>query len=60
MVTAPTLQLPDFDQEFVVTMDVPDVLVGAILQQIFGSGFQPICYESRKMNPTETRYSAYE
>ena len=60
MVTAPVLQLPDFDREFTVTTDASEVSVGAILQQNFGNGLQPVCYESRKLNPAETRYSAYE
>ena len=60
MVTAPVLQLPDFEREFTVTTDASRVSVGAILQQDFGSGLQPICYESKKLNPTETRYGAYE
>jgi hypothetical protein len=60
MVTAPVLQLSDFEREFTVTTDASEVSVGAILQQDFGSGLQPICYESKKLNPAETRYSAYE
>ena len=60
MVTAPVLQLPDFDREFTVTTDASEVSVGAILQQDHGNGLQPVCYESRKLNPAETRYSAYE
>ena len=38
MVTAPVLQLPDFEKEFTVTTDASEVSVGAILQQDFGSG----------------------
>ena len=60
MVTAPVLQLPDFDREFTVTTDASEVSVGAILQQDFGKGLQPVCYDSRKLNPAECRYSAYE
>ena len=60
MVTVSVLQLPDFEREFVVTTDASEVSVGGILQQDFGNGLQPICYESRKLNPAETRYSAYE
>ena len=60
MVTAPVLQLPDFDREFHVTTDASEVSVGAILQQDHGDGLQPICYESRKLLPAETRYSAYK
>ena len=60
MITAPVLQLPDFDREFIVTTDASEVSVGAILQQNFGKGLQPICYDSRKLKPAECRYSAYE
>ena len=51
MLTAPVLQLPDFDREFVATSDASKVSVRAILQQNFGKGLQPICYDSRKLNP---------
>ena len=34
--------------------------VGGILEQDFGSGLQPVAYESKKLSPTEMRYSAYE
>ena len=48
MVTAPILQLPNFEREFTVTTDASEVSVGAILQQDFGSRLQPICYKERK------------
>ena len=60
MVTAPVLQLPDFDREFTVTTDASEVSVGAILQQDFGQGLQPICYDSKKLSLAECRYNAYE
>ena len=60
LVVAPVLHIPDFDREFVVTTDASLVSVGAILEQNFGQGLQPVAYESRKLNPAETRYSAYE
>ena len=60
MASAPILRLPDFERQFVVTTDASDVAVGAILEQDFGSGLQPIAFASRKLNPTEVRYSAYE
>ena len=60
LVSAPVLQLPDFDKEFTVTTDASEVSVGGILQQNFGQGLHPVAYESRKLNPTECRYSAYE
>ena len=60
MATAPVLRLPDFEKQFVVTTDVSDVVIGAILEQDFGSGLQPVAFASRKLNATEIRYSAYE
>ena len=60
MATAPILHLSDFEQRFVVITDASDVAVGAILEQNFGSGMQPIAFASRKLNATEIRYSAYE
>ena len=58
--TAPILRLPDFERQFIITTDASDVAIGAILEQDFGSGLQPIAFSSRKLNPTEIRYSAYE
>ena len=60
LVIAPVLHMPDFGLPFVVTTDASLVSVGAILEQDFGQGLQPVAYESRKLNPAETRYSAYE
>ena len=60
MVTAPFLRLPDFDKQFVVMTDASNVAVGAILEQNFGSGLQPITFASRKLSTIEIRYSAYE
>ena len=54
------MRLPDFERQFVVTTDASDVAVGAILEQNFGQGLQPVAFASRKLNNTETRYSAYE
>ena len=60
LVIAPVLHMPNFDLEFVVTTDASLVAVGAILEQDFGNGMQPVAFASRKLNPAETRYSAYE
>ena len=54
------LQMPDFECPFVVTTDASLVSVGAILEQDFGQGHQPVAFESRKLNLAETRYSVYE
>ena len=50
----------DFERPFVVTTDASLVYVGAILEQNFGQGLQPVAFESQKLNPAEMRYSAYE
>ena len=60
MATSPILLLADFERQFVVTTSTSDVAIGIISEQDFGSGLQPIAFSSRKLNPTEIRYSAYE
>lgn len=60
LVNAPILRLPDFSKPFTVTTDASQVALGAVLEQDFGNGNQPIAYASKKLNPTEMRYSAYE
>ena len=60
MATAPILHLPDFKKQFIVTIHVSNVSVGAILDQDFGFGQQPIAFASWKLNATKIRYSAYE
>ena len=60
LTTAPVLKLPDFDRQFVVTIDASDAAVHAILEQDFGNGLQPVAFASRKLNDAEMRYSAYE
>ena len=60
MATTPILCLPDFEKQFVVTIDASDVAIGATSEQDFGSGLQPIAFASQKLNSTKIRYSAYE
>ena len=60
MASAPVLRLPDFERQFVVMPDASDMAIGAILEQDFGSGLQPIAFSSQKLNSTEIRYSVYE
>ena len=54
------MRLPDFEKQFVLTTDASLVHIGGILQQDFGHGLQPVAYASRKLTPTEARYSPYE
>ena len=46
--TAPVLRLPDFERQFIITTDASDVAIGAILEQDFGSGLQPIAFSSQQ------------
>ena len=50
----------DFNRPFVLTTDASLVAVGAILEQDFGNGLQPVAFDSRKLTSTEMRYSVYE
>ena len=60
LVTALVLHMLNLDLPFVLTTDASVVSVGGILEQDFGSGLQPVAYESKKLSPAEMRYSAYE
>ena len=60
LTTALVLKLPDFERQFVVTTDASYAAVGAILEQDFGNGLQPVAFASRKLNDAEIRYSPYE
>ena len=60
LASAPVLRLPDFERQFIVTTDASDVALGAVLEQNFGHGLQPVAYASRKLNKAEINYSAYE
>ena len=57
---APILKLPNFERQLVVTTDASDAAIGAILEQDFGNGLQPVEFASRKLNGAEMRYNAYE
>ena len=46
---APVLALPDPDRQFVVNTDASDFATGAVLQQDFGHGLQPIAFSSHKL-----------
>ena len=60
LITALVLQMPDFNRPFLVTTDASAVSMGGISEHDFGQGLQPVAYESQKLNPVETRLSAYE
>ncbi|MEL7520689.1 MAG: RNase H-like domain-containing protein, partial [Cyanobacteria bacterium J06553_1] len=55
---APILVKPDMSKPFTLITDASDVSVGAVLTQREGSTGRVIGYFSKKLSPTETRYSA--
>jgi len=57
---APVLALPDPDRQYVVNTDASDFATGAVLQQDFGHGLQPIAYTSHKLNDAERRYPTHD
>lgn len=58
LTTAPILQPYDPDLPCTVDIDASDFAIGAVLQQDFGRGLQPVAYESRKLKRAERNYSA--
>ena len=60
LVTAPVLQAPDFSQPFKVTTDASDYAIGAVLSQVSGRSDAPVAFESKKLSPTESRYTVHE
>ena len=43
-----------------ITCDASDVAVGGVLQQYLKGMYQPLSFYSKKLNPAETRYSAFD
>ena len=60
LTTAPILQYPDFEKDFIVSTDASQNAIGAVLSQGELNEDLPISYASRTLNPAETRYSVIE
>ena len=60
LLAAPILKLPDPDRQYVVNTDASDFAVGAVLQQDFGRGLQPVAYTSHKLTDAERRYPTHD
>jgi hypothetical protein len=56
----PVLRMADPSRPFVVATDASGFVIGAVLQQDFGEGLQPIEFMSKKMLDAETRYPTHE
>ena len=51
---------PNSTAQINITCDASDVAVGGVLQQFLNGMWQPLSFFSKKLNPTETRYSAFD
>ena len=60
LATASLLAHPKPDAPTCIITDASDVAVGAVLQQRIGTDWCPIAYFSKKLQPAETRYSAFD
>ena len=56
MITAPIVQLLEFDHAFIVIIDASGVLVSSMLRGEFGKGLQLVCDDTQKLNSTECHY----
>jgi hypothetical protein len=60
LTSTPVLAVADPHLGYRIVTDASDFAIGAILLQDQGSGWQPIAYESRKLQPAELRRNVYE
>ena len=51
---------PDSTAQLNITCDASDVADGGVLQQFLNGMWQPLSFFSKKLNPAETRYSAFD
>ena len=60
LANATLLVHPDHSAPLNITCDASDFAVGGILQQYIANVWQPLSFFSKKLTPTETRYSAFD
>ena len=58
--TASVLQFPDPKLPYTIVTDASGTATGGVLMQDQGDGLRPLAFLSRRLKPTEQRYSAYE
>ncbi|CAH2108893.1 unnamed protein product [Euphydryas editha] len=57
---AALLAHPDCDAKLALVTDASDKAIGGALQQLKDSAWQPLAFFSRKLSPSQTKYSPYE
>lgn len=57
---AALLAHPNGELPITITTDASDTAIGAALHQIHGDRSEPLAFFSRKLSPTESRYSTYD
>ncbi|GBO36500.1 Retrovirus-related Pol polyprotein from transposon 17.6 [Araneus ventricosus] len=61
LIKVPCLKLPDLTKEFSISTDASQYSLGAVLMQTDDEGIlHPVAFASRKLGPTEIRYSTCE
>ena len=54
------MRAPDISKPFLVRTDASDYAIGAVISQSVDGADLPVAYESRKLNPAESRYPTHE
>ena len=60
LTNATLLVHPDPMAQLNITWDASDVAIGGVLQQYLNGMWQPLSFFSKKLNPAETRYNAFD
>ncbi|XP_066908785.1 neurofibromin [Halyomorpha halys] len=58
IIVEPVLALPDFQNEFILTMDASKRVLGVISLQELGTGDRPVAFAKRQLSDAESRYRA--
>ena len=57
---ATLLSHPHHGAPLSITTDASDLAIGAFLQQFVNNSWEPLAYFSKKLQPSETKYSAFD